>query len=226
MAKTKAELESDARRYRKALDQMRKAHRDGEVLKAIRFAVDACDYIDGMMQFEKRFEKRAERESVETIAYIFKYAPLVFDHKSLDAIAALLKSQKRIDKIATDDLAAELASALELMWDAHRLWKLIKAVPGVPQDQLRARLGGSQDQWRGIAESWDDLNIIQRTPLRGSYSLSMSTSLMNDIRGKCSSCGATGKASIGTFLDALLCPKCEVATTFVMLPVWETGERV
>ena len=226
MAKNKAELQSDATRYRSALSSMSKAHKEGDVLKAIKLAVDASEYIDGMMQFEKRFEKRVERRSVETIDYILKYAPLVFDRQSLETVGALLKAQKRIDKVATDDLAADLAQAIAMMWNAHRLWKVIKETPGMPQDQLRVRLGGKQEVWREIAESWDDLNLIHRIPSGGSYVLSIATSLATQIGGKCSSCGSTGKASVGTFLEDIMCPRCNHKTTFVMLPLWPARKAV
>jgi hypothetical protein len=198
---------------------MRTAHREDDVIKAIKIAVDACEYIDGMMQFEKRFEKREERRSVETIDYVFKYAPLVFDRRSLERVATLLKAQKRIDKIATDDLAKDLAQANELMWSAHRLWTVLRKIPGVRQDELRTRLGGAQEHWRWIAESWAELNMIQRMPHRGSYRLSATTDLATHARGKCSSCGATGKASMGTFLVPIDCPRCKTKAEFVMLPV-------
>jgi hypothetical protein len=218
MAKNKAELQFDAKRYRAAVTSMRRAHKEGDVLRAIQFAVDACDYIDGMMQFEKRFEKRAERKSVETVDYVFKYAPLVFDRKSIERIGALLKEQKRIDKTATDDLAADFAQTVDLMWDAHRLWEAIRTIPGLRQDELKLRLGGNQERWRAIAESWEELGLIHRTPDRSSYLLSLTTRRNTPIRGKCSSCGATGKATRGTFLEDITCPKCKATVTFVILP--------
>jgi len=217
MAKTKAELEFDATRFRHAVSLMRKTHQSGEVLAAIKVAVEACEYADGMMQFEKRFEKRLERKSVETIDYIFRFAPLVFDRASLERVGALLKEQKRIDKVATDDLASDLQQAFELMWDAHRLWKLLRETPGFPQDQLRTQLGGSQDRWRGISEAWEELGLIQRVASSNSYLLSPATQLSGQARGKCSACGATGKASMGAFLDNIICPKCKTKTAFVIL---------
>jgi hypothetical protein len=219
MAKNKAELESDAVNYRKAVSAMRTAHEDFDILRAIGVALSACQYIDGMMQFEKRFEAKEERKSVETIDYVFKYAPLVFDKTSLERIEELLTAQKRIDKIATDDLAARLKQAVELMWDARRLWIHIKENPGVPQNSLRKRLEGTQDRWRMIAESWEQLRMIERVPNEGSYALSLTTSLTAHVRGKCSSCGATGKATMVTLLSEIACPKCKKTVMFVILPV-------
>ena len=217
MAKTKAELEFDATRYRLAVSLMRKTHQSGEVLAAIKIAVEACEFADGMMQFEKRFEKRLERKSVETIDFVLRFAPLVFDRTSLERVGSLLKEQKRIDKVATDDLAADLQQAFELMWEAHKLWKLLRANPGFPQDQLRIKLGGSQDRWRAISEAWEELGLIQRVPSSNSYLLAPATQLTGQARGTCSACGAIGKASMGAFLDNITCPKCKANTAFVLL---------
>jgi len=225
MAKTKAELQSDATQYREALSAMRQAHRESRFLDAINIAMHACDYVDGMMQFERRFEERSERRSVETIDYVLQYAPLVFDRTNLEALGVILKSQKRIDKNTTADLAENLKRANELMWDAHRLWTVLEQAADTPQDKLRANLGGDQDSWRGIAESWDRMGLIERTPVRGSYRISLVTRITTEIRGKCPACGATGKAAMGRFLEEITCPKCKATSVFVILPAADQSAK-
>jgi hypothetical protein len=217
MAKNKAELQSDAIQYREAVVAMRAAHRERRILDAIKIAVDSFDYVDGMMQFERRFEDRSERRSVETINYILRYAPLVFDQTSLDKLGDVLKSRKRIDKYATADLTDNLRRANELMWDAHRLWTLLEHTTVMSQDKLRASLGGDQDRWRNIAETWDEIGLIERIPERCSYRIILATRTSAIVRGKCPKCGATGKAPMGTLLEVITCPKCNVASTFVIL---------
>jgi hypothetical protein len=196
---------------------MRAAHGEGRYLEAVEIAINACQYIDGMMQFERRFEDRMARRSIETIEYAFQYAPLMFDRASLDTLAELLKSQKRIDKNATADLADDLQKAVELMWDAHRLWTVLEEADDVPQDKLRVMLGGDQEYWRYIAESWDRMGLIQRIPERGSYRISLTSRVTQEIRGKCRSCGATGKAAMGRFLEEITCPRCKTTSTFVII---------
>jgi hypothetical protein len=223
MAKNKAELQSDADKYRSAVAAMRTAHTEGRFLDALKEAMDACDYIDGMMQFEKRYEKRDERKDVETIDYVFRYAPLLFDSASLNKLSDLLKSQKRIDKVATADLASELQQAIELMWEAHRLWDVLERESEVRQDQLRSTLGGQQERWRAVAEAWERMRLVQRTPEGGSYRISLVTKMSNTVRGKCRSCGATGKAEMMLFLDKIHCPKCKVSCDFVIISLSPTS---
>jgi hypothetical protein len=219
MAKNKAQLQREAGHYRASVEDMHAAHREGRYADAVGIATKGSQYVDGTMQYERRFESRDERKGIETIHYIFQYAPLVFDKVALETIADLLKSQKRIAKNTTADLSGELDSAIELMWDAHRLWSLLEQVPDAPQDKLRVTLGGDQDRWRAISESWSHMGLVHRVPERGSYRISLVTRITAEVRGKCSGCGATGKAAMGTFLEDLTCPKCKTTAKFVMLPV-------
>jgi hypothetical protein len=222
MAKNKEQLQWETGHYRAAVEDMRAAHRDARYSDAVAIATKGSQYIDGTMQYERRFESRDERKHVETIQYVFQYAPLVFDRASLETVAELLKSQKRIAKNTTADLAAELESATQLMWDAHRLWTLLEQAAEAPQDNLRMMLGGDQDRWRAISESWSHMGLVHRVPERGSYRISLVTQVAVEVRGKCSGCGATGKAAMGTFLQDLTCPKCKTTAKFVMLPAVST----
>jgi hypothetical protein len=218
MAKNKAQLQSDVAHYRAAVAAMRTAHSEGRYSDAVGIATKACDFVDGMMQYERRFESQSERKSIETINYVFQYAPLIFDRISLETINGLLKSQKRVDKNTTADLAGELKAALDLMWDAHRLWTLLEQVSDAPQDKFRVTLEGDQDRWRAIAESWGHMGLVRRVPERESYRISLVTRIAEEVRGKCASCGATGKAAMGRFLEEIACPKCKAKTQFVILP--------
>jgi hypothetical protein len=112
MAKNKAALEADATGYREAVSKMRRAHNEGRFFDAIEIAINACDLVDGMMQFERRFEGSSERRIVETIDYVLRYAPLVFDSSSLETLGTILKTQKRIDKNTTADLADDLVKEI------------------------------------------------------------------------------------------------------------------
>jgi hypothetical protein len=217
MAKTKAQLAADADHYRQGVAAMRKAHNENRYLDAIQIALAATEYADGMIQFERRFQKRADREDVETIHYILRYAPILFDHAGLAGISQILKAQKRIDKNAAADFVQEVDGAFALMWDAHRLWGMLEVERDVSQDKLRSNLGGDQDRWRWIAETWEQMGIIRRVPERGSYRISFVTNLAAVIRGKCSECGAVGKAVMGRFLEDLACPRCNSISTFVIL---------
>jgi hypothetical protein len=53
---------------------------------------------------------------------VIEYGPLLFDIDSLDKLDLLLKTQRRIDKNTSDNLAEKSLAARESLRDAHRLW--------------------------------------------------------------------------------------------------------
>jgi hypothetical protein len=217
MAKTKTELEADSDRHQELMAEARAKLQRGELSQAIQAAVSAWPYVDGMMQYDRRWGSKSEFETVDSIALVLRYAPLLFDFDSLEKLSALLKSQRRIDKNAAADIGADLDVAKATMWDAHRLWALLQSEGEIRQDTLRQRFGGDQDRWRWISETWDRIGLVRRTPESGSYRLSIVTRLDSRIRGKCSSCGAVGQAPRIQLLQAISCPKCKRSGFFVLL---------
>ena len=216
MAKSKAELESDSVQYHELIDQARSALRDGHHEEAVQIAWASCKHIDGMMQFERKYESR-EFSSVEAIDVLLEYAPLLFHFQVLDDLESLLKSQRRIDRDASDDLADDLSKARTRMWEAHRLWNYIEQSGRCRQDELRANLGGNQDQWRSIAESWEKIGLIRRTSDRGSYRLSLTTRIDAETAAKCPACGTVINEVMYKLLEKSTCPKCQTKGSFVFL---------
>jgi hypothetical protein len=216
MAMTKAEMELARANYFARLSDARLALQTGLYAIAIQHAVSSLEFVDGMMQFERKYEKR-EFKSIETIDIVLRYAPLIFDYQSLDALDSLLRSQKRIDKNASADLAAMLARARQLMWDAHRFWDLLEQSREFRQDEARKTLGGDQDCWRWLAESWEAMGYLRRTPEGGSYRLALITRMDDAVMARCPECGATGRAPKSKVLYEINCPKCRARVCFVIL---------
>ena len=216
MAKLKADLESDQVRYHELMDQVRSALKGGRHDEAVRLAASSYKHIDGMMQFERKY-KDTEFSNIEAIDVVLDYAPLLFHSQLLDDLENLLKSERRIDRDASDDLAGDLSKARERMWEAYRLWNHIEKTGECRQDELRTELGGKQDEWRFITESWEKIGVIRRTPDRGSYRLSFSTRLDDDALAKCPACGAVIQQPKYKLLDDVDCLKCQTKGTFVFL---------
>ncbi len=217
MAKTKAELESDYMRHSELMIQVRQARKEGDFLKAVELAVSAWEHVDGMMQYERRYGGHTDYKSIDSIEFVLRFAPLIFEFKGLEQLAVLLKSQRRIDKNTSADLVENLDTANTLMWDAHRLWRHMELHAPVRQDELRTQLGGDQDRWRWIAETWAEMGLIKRTPHGGSYLLTFFTRLDEKVRGKCPSCGATGSGVKARLLEDITCPKCQTSVHFVLI---------
>ena len=215
-AKTKVEMESHRAKYQEDMASARLALRKGQHDEAVTIAASSWMYIDGMMQFERKYENR-EFSNIEAIDVVLDFAPLLFHSQVLDDLESLLKSQRRIDRDASDDLAGSLANARARMWDAYRLWNHIERNDECRQDELRTALGGDQDQWRSIAEAWERFGLILRISDRNSYRLSIATRIDGEALAKCPSCGAMIKGSMYKLLDAIDCPKCRAKGIFVFL---------
>lgn len=216
MAMTKPELEKHSDEYHALMARARAAEQQGLVCEAVEVALSSWQYIDGMMQYERKYEDE-EFASVEAIDIVLEHAPLLLDFQSLDRLEVLLKDFRRIDKNTSESLADKLANGRALMWDAHRLWDHLEQHPEARQDQLRQILGGDQNKWRSIAETWENMGLVRRTPEGGSYRLALSTRMEEVVSAKCSSCGAVAKAPKAMFFEQQPCPRCGATVHFVLL---------
>lgn len=217
MAKTKAELEYDRVQHYVVMQEVTTLHDAGEYLKATALAVHAWAFIDGMMQYERRFEQRSEFKSIDSIDYVLNTAPLLFDSRRLVELESLLKRSRRIEKNTSDDLAQRLHKARSILADAHRLWTLLEMEGECRQDQFRTRLGGDQDRWRWIAERWERIGVVERIAEGGSYRVRLATSTEQVMRAKCPSCGVIAKAPKVRLWREQPCPKCQAQVRFVLL---------
>jgi hypothetical protein len=203
MAKTKAELTSDAERYHEWAEKARLSLAAGRIDEAIAHAVASWDFVDGMMQFERRWADK-EFDEIETISLVLEHAPVMLHSESLTKLAQLLKAQKRIDKNASDDIAGRLAQAAAVMQTAHRTWSLIEATDSHrPSDKTE----------KAILARWEDLGFVRRCE-SGWRAVTQSTSR---TQAKCPSCGAIVSGPRLKLLHELDCPKCHRTVEFTLL---------
>jgi hypothetical protein len=208
-------MERDYRNYETKMKTARAAHRDGMYRDAVKFALSAWEYIDGMMQYVRRYENQ-DFVTVEAIDMVLKYAPLLFDYVAIDSLQAMLTVQRRINRDSTGDMGDNLSKARALMWDAHRMWNHIEEHAETRQDELHTVLGGDESRWRSIAEAWEDMGLLQRTPALGSYRLAFITRLGEVVAAKCPSCGEVADAPKAMWLEHTACPRCRAAVLFVI----------
>lgn len=214
---SKAQLQADQAAYDQLIAMARREEADGRFADAIAHAVSAWQHVSGMMKYERRWEER-EFTSVPCIDIVLRLAPLILDWESLDRLADLLKGDRSIDRNASDDLAARLAEARGKLQDVLRLWRLVETEVGIMQSELRTRLGGEQERWRGLAEQLDRVGIIIRVPHGGSYRLWLATLMDAMVNGRCPSCGVVVRGRKSAMLEEQSCPKCGGRVTFVIIP--------
>src|SRR5262245_41640487 len=125
-------------------------------MPALRSIVQAWDHLAQCMEYEQKHEGR-EFSNIESIDLALKYAPLVFATYVLDKLQSLLKSKRRIDRDASDDLAAMLADARARLDDARRLWNEIERVPGRNRSAVYESLGQPKRRWEGLIRDWQTM---------------------------------------------------------------------
>lgn len=212
----KSELEQHYAAYQELVASARLAERDGFYRKAMRLALSSWKHIDGMMQYGTKYEEK-EFDTIPAIEMVLKYAPLLLDFENLDALEALLKDCRRIERNTSECLADRLKAARTRMWKNHRLWDHLERNPGTRQDQLRKALGEDQEEWRSVAEDWHKMGLLRRVPEGGSYALTLATQMGEVVKAKCPSCGCLTEGTKGVFLEKMPCPKCTAVGLFVLL---------
>lgn len=215
MAK-KADLQSAQTAYDRAMRLARAAEQQGDYPVAIARAIEAWEHLEGMMQFERRFED-AEFKSVPCIDLVLRHAPSILHAQALDELEHLLQTRRAIDRHASDDLATRLLEARETLKRAHRLLDHIERNPGARQSDLRQLLGGDQDEWRGWCERWSDIGLINRESLGGQYYLRLSAGADELTDAKCGACGGIERGSKRSFWGSHVCVACGRTETFVLL---------
>ncbi len=212
----KADMEAHRDKYQTLMSEALSAERDGLYTQTVELAISSWDYIDGMMQYERKYND-SEFASIRGIDMILKYAPLLLDFTNLDKLKDLLKNFRRIEKNTSDSLDDRLSQARSRMWISHQLWNHIEQNPETRQSKLRQTLGGDQNQWRSIADAWEKMGLLRRTQEDGSCRLALTTRMGELIQGKCSSCGEVVEAPKAMFLEKTACPNCRKIVFFVIL---------
>jgi hypothetical protein len=146
-----------------------------------------------------------------------RYAPFLLDFESLNNLELLLKDCRRIEKNTASNFADKLAESRALMQEAYRLWDHIECHPHCRQDGLRKKIGGDQDKWRAIVETWQKMGLLHREPEDTSYRLSLRTRMGQIVAAKCPFCGNVVEAPKAMFLELTACPDCMNKVLFVIL---------
>lgn len=212
----KAELEEHRDAYCAQMEKAATAQSEGMYKAAMDAAIGAWPYIDGMMQYERKFQER-EFTSVEAIDLVLRYAPLLLDVKPLNRLEGLLAERKRIERDTSEDIAGLLGRARERIEANYRLWSYLEYHPNTRQDELREIMGGDQNYWREVAEAWEKMGLLRRVQEGRSYRLSLATRMGEVVGAKCPQCGTFVEAPKGILLDESPCPSCRKRVHFVIL---------
>ncbi len=212
---SKARLGTERMDYDEHMRLASQAEAIGDYAGAIGHAIDAWDHVDAMMKYERKYEE-AEFKSVPCVDTVVRLAPFIFDIESLESARTLLKEQRSVERHTSDDLGARVAAAIDLMWEARRLWSQIESNPGTLQGDLRELLGGDQDMWRSLVDSWETMGAVIRTKVGRSHRLRLATDTGASAQARCSRCSTLAEAERSLFYAERTCQACGHHVMFVI----------
>ncbi len=212
----KAEMEADAVEYHALMDQAEAAEAQGLYKVAVAHARAAWKCIDGLMQHQKKYGER-EVQRLRALEMVLKYAPLLLDYRSLEAAEELLTTCKRIGRTLGDTPIEMLTTARARLQDNHRLWTHIEKGGEVRKGQLCDRLGGRQEDWRNVIESWTIMGLVASEPDGQTERLSFTTRLGQVVPAKCPKCGEISEGPKSMFFERMRCPECGAKVSFVLV---------
>ena len=216
MAMKKADMEADHTQYGSLLLEAKSAQQVGDYCRALDAAKSAWRFIDGMMQYERRYNQK-EFTTIDAIDMVLEYAPLFFDLQSLLDLENLLRDTRRIEKNTTDSLNERLSEARSKTWEAYHLWAQLELLGEARSDVLQDTLGGESNRWHHIASAWEQMGVIERRRDADSDRLALSTRMDVPALAKCPKCGVVVRAAKAKFLKEQSCPKCNTENLFVIL---------
>jgi predicted transcriptional regulator len=212
---SKAALQAAQLQYDQCMAAARNHERNGQLEEAIRQAIEAWEHLEGMMKFERKWEDR-EFKSVPCIDMVLRHAPMLLDGKSLDRLGDLLKEQRSIDKLASDDLAARLQEAKQRMRAIHQLLARVEAEPGITVTRLAETCGCDRPTVDQICERLEAMELIEVDRTGKARELRLATDFDRNITGLCESCGRGAALLWWDALSVRKCPTCGEEAYFVL----------
>lgn len=208
---TKAELEWQCNTFNTISSQAELAYTEGKLTVSIDFALQSLQFIDGMIQFEKRF-KKSEVIQQPTLKLILVNAPIIFRFQAINDVEEFLNRTKRVEKNSSIDWRKMIEEARRLLDSALHLWQLIETESDI---NCVDRIGRVY-----LLNAWERMGVVTHQ-LQG-YSI---TSAMNArYRAKCFGCGQVFDSNKDSLLSEMSCPVCKTMQYFVILgPVHRKG---
>lgn len=192
--------------YHLLVERASTAERAGDAPGAIRFARNAWQHVVDMMKYEQKYETGTFR-SLPCIDIVCRLAPPLLDGEALEELGGLLKTNRSIDRVASDDLADRLRQARDELAAFHRLYALIESRSGVTATEVQALLGGDLgwDARLGQARQLRTVRVGSHDKANAVEATGNSEAL---VTGWCVRCGLECILPLCDFLTLSRCTSC------------------
>ncbi|MCA9092853.1 MAG: hypothetical protein KDA68_05170 [Planctomycetaceae bacterium] len=212
VAMKKADMESHYNEYSRLILEARSEIEKLDYRKAIRTAESSWGFIDGMLQYEKRF-LNSEKVSVQGISVVLSYSPFLLDFEPLDRVENFISANPRVRKNSRENLVDELQDSRECLVQAYSLWDRLEKKSLIYRDELKQQ----SSEVREIIDFWKDVGIGAWIPVSDRQVFRLVTHLQEIVRAKCNYCGVCVQAPKTKLLDLVVCPKCKQSSVFTLL---------
>ncbi len=216
MAMKRVDLEQHRLQYYGIMASARAAIERHEYLRAVELASSAWDYVDGMMQYERKYKKRVF-ESLDCVELVLRYAPLLLDIERLTQLKVLLNTQRRVEKNTAVDLGVKMMRAQVRLHEAHRLLDYLERNRRCEEDKLSEVLGGHHDGWASLATELEAVELIRSEIVDRTRWLLLVSRLDEVVAGKCPACGMVAHAPKVEFFVDRACASCGNLASFVII---------
>jgi len=212
-------MEEAADRYGLIMSDCKEQAANGNLDEAIDLALEATEFVVGMMRYEKRYGETSEFRSVSCYEFILRHAPSMMRLDAIECLEDQLGSKSWLEKNTEANLSEQVSVAREEVVMAARVWGHVRSDGETRQRRLATELGGDQGRHRSLVEKWDQLGVVKRVGESQSYRVVLDDHLDRTSLARCSACGAKVRGPMRSFLEFLSCPRCSQEVAFVILEV-------
>lgn len=214
---TKGELEWQCNTFQAIATQAIEAQQNHLYSQAIDYALQSFPFIDGMIQYERRY-KKTEQINQPTLKLILAFSPVIFRWHSIDQVEVLINTTKRIERNSDIEWRSKIDESRKLLISAQNLWNSIETL----QHDFSTIDPISRSF---ILTAWERIGLVSIVKDSKTFQYQFVSALNARYRAKCPECGQICDATKESLLSKLKCPRCMVTSYFVLLePVFRKGD--
>ena len=201
------ELEAHHDAYADAEDTIRMMVDNREFPAIFPFCIESFPHIVPAINYRKKKDIPLKTLDLLPITTICKCAPPLFEHAAIESLAEFVSST-RVLALSEKGYMSSIEAARKREQLAHAIWRHLEEHPRVPQCDICATLGVSQEHVVEIIEFWEELGVIDWQPDGGTDLLFFSTRFDTEMEGLCQNCGVRGKGRKELFFKPVTCQRC------------------
>jgi hypothetical protein len=159
------------------------------------------------IKYRRKRDIQPEIPRLLPLTVLSTYAPLLFEHARVESLLDFVKATRLLSQQENGYLQlAEGAVCREEV--ARAIWNHLECQPDATQRDICAALSVPSEVVREVAETWEQLGVVERVRVANTYALRLRTGLDVEMEGICPACGVHGKGRKEVFFKRSTCRRC------------------